>query len=441
MAGLAGLASVACGATALSPVAHPPAPTTASRTATTTVDPAPAAPADTTAIGVMVPGANAHAPFDTPRTLRGPAGSSVEVWARVSGARFETLTPTGDLLVSASAEGKILRLHPGIRPSDPPRISTVLSGLSSPQGLAFDHVEGTTILYVVEADRVERYRWTGTGVGAAKVIATLPGPASSPSYDHPLKNVVVGPDHTVYVDVASSADVAPADRTASPPRAVIDSFPPDGGGGTLVAQGVRNGDGLAFAPDGKLWTAVNERDDIAEPNGRVDQSYVNDHPPDELAVVGGARDLGWPYCNPVQGPGPDPYGSMALQPDAQTNRDGRALDCSTLSPIERGIPAHSAPLGLTFLEGSGVPRPWRDGAVIGAHGSNDHVPPKPGAVLWAPWRGSTLGPTQGLLEGFLSPGRDRWGKPVDAVAGADGAVYISDDKAGAIYRMVLPSAG
>ncbi len=431
----------ACGSSATTPVAAPHSPGVKAGPGppANPEPPAPPPPVAGSTVAVAVGAGNGAAPFDTARTLSAPAGTTVEAWARISGARFETWSPAGDLLVSVPSAGRIDRLHPGSQPGDPPTITTVVTNLSSPQGMAFDTLGAMTVLYVAEDKQVDRYPWTGTTVGSPTVVANLPDPARLGSYSHPLKDVVVGPDHRIYVDVASSANVAPGDRTATPPRAVIESFRPDGSGGIVVAQGVRNGDGLAFAPDGTLWTAVNERDNLVGPDGRVDQAYVNDHPPDDLASVGGGRDLGWPYCVPVLGRGADPLANMALQPDVQTNPDGRALDCAALRPIERGIAAHSAPLGLAFLEGSRLPTVWRAGAVVAAHGSFNRVPPRPGEVLWLPWEGSTLGPVQTMLGGFVSAGGERWGRPVDAVPGPDGALYVSDDTAGAIYRVSLPA--
>jgi glucose/arabinose dehydrogenase len=122
----------------------------------------------------------------------------------------------------------------------------------------------------------------------------------------------------------------------------------------------------------------------------------------------------------------------------QTNPTGAALNCATLAPVERGLPAHSAPLGLTFLEGSAVPAPWSAGAVVAVHGSWDRTPRRAPAVLWFPWQSATkmLGAEVSLVSGFQNPDGSRWGRVADAVAGPDGALYVTDDTAGAIYRLV-----
>ena len=178
------------------------------------------------------------------------------------------------------------------------------------------------------------------------------------------------------------------------------------------------------------------------------QAYVNDHPPDELARLAPGRDVGWPYCNPDPDVHPGrpgtamDMGNMRFDDDAQTNPGGTRVNCAKLTRIQRGIPAHSAPLGFHFLEGSSLPRPWSQGAVLGVHGSWDRVPPRAPGVLWFPWEAArhTLGPAVTIVSGFQLANGSRWGRAVDAVPGPDGALYVSDDTAGAIYRIV-PTKG
>lgn len=118
------------------------------------------------------------------------------------------------------------------------------------------------------------------------------------------------------------------------------------------------------------------------------------------------------------------------------------MDCGALTPIEVGLAAHSAPLGLDFLEGSEIGAPWTGGAVVAVHGSWDRQPPRPPAVLWMAWDSTseTLQPAITLVSGFQEADGTRWGRPVDAVPGPDGALYVSDDTAGAVYRLMPPTS-
>lgn len=170
---------------------------------------------------------------------------------------------------------------------------------------------------------------------------------------------------------------------------------------------------------------------------------MNNHPPDVVLPVTQGRDLGWPYCNPDQDLN-HPTGSLANVPfvaDAPTNPGGQHLDCAKLSELQVGLPAHSAPLGLAFLEGSKIPAPWSGGAVVAVHGSWNRQPPRAPAVLWMAWNAvrRSLMPSVAMITGFQNADGSRWGRPVDAIPGPDGALYVSDDTANAIYRF-MPSS-
>lgn len=129
---------------------------------------------------------------------------------------------------------------------------------------------------------------------------------------------------------------------------------------------------------------------------------------------------------------------MTFARDVQTNADGSELDCAALPPIEQSFGAHSAALGLSFVDG-GLPAPYDRGALAGVHGSWNREPPRAPEVSFFPWQNGTLGNQQTLVGGFQSDDGTRWGRPVAAVAGPDGAVYVSDDYADAIYRLAPPA--
>lgn len=400
---------------------------------------------------VTVPDGLGDSPFDEPRTALVPPGWSLAVWARVPDVRMATWAPDRSLLVSVPSAGQVLRLVPGA-PGQPPRTSVMIDGLDQPHGLTF---AGST-LYVAQSNRVDAWDYaaaTGGVTASRPVVTNLPDAKSADlrgAYAHALKSVAVGPDGAVYVSVGSTANVSPQDRDATPQRAAILRVPPGGGSPEPFARGVRNGTGLAVAPDGAVWTAVNNRDNLAYPFDRpygtddgsdlnhVIQGYVNDHPPEAIARLTPGRDLGWPYCHPDDDVQPGMAGSpqrAATPPyvrDVQTNADGSHLDCSTLAPVEQTMGAHAAPLGLSFtpgLPGMGA------GALIGVHGSWNREPARAPEVSFYPWDGHGLGDQRTLVGGFQAPDGSRWGRPVAAVQGPDGAVYVTDDQAGAIYRL------
>ncbi|MGH2938784.1 MAG: gluconolaconase [Solirubrobacterales bacterium] len=433
-AGILVLLLTACGSS------NPPAHTSSSP---------PAAGSQT--VTLAVPASMRGGELSEPHQLSVPKGWKASVWARPEGARMEAITPEGNLLVSTPSDGAVIELSGGTEAEGE---KVVLAGLESPQGLAFGKRGGEWVLYVGESDEIDAFPWRGGGeVGAQKVIAPdLPDEQPAGDDIHRQKDVVVAPDGRIYFDVGSSSNASPADRSYDPPRGVIDSVG-DGGDVQVVMTGVRNGEGLAVAPDGTVWTAINNRDEIPYPFhgaaeghdeafGAIVRSYVDNHPVDEVAPVTQGRDLGWPLCNPEQGKNTPP-GSLAdvpLIPDSVTNPGGKALDCSKLAPIEVGIPAHAAPLGMSFLDGTKVPAPWSGGAVVAAHGSWDRQEPRPPAVLWMRWdaKQRTLEPAQTLVSGFQEENGERWGRPVDVVPGPEGALFVSDDTAGAIYKLTPP---
>ncbi len=389
--------------------------------------PAPPVPASGKLVSapVGVPAGLATAPFDQPRKALIPDGWTISVWARIPKARLATWTPDGTLLVSVPASGQIVRLSQG-------RQATLLGDLDQPHGMAF---AGST-LYVAESDQIDAYDYVdGRAVNGRTVAAGLPD-ARSPdlqgAYAHALKSVAVGPDGAVYFSIGSTANISPQDRTANPPRATIMRIAPGGGPAQPFATGVRNGTGLAVAPDGSVWTAVNNRDNAPDAAGKVDVGYVNDHPPESLARLTPGRELGWPYCNPDGGPA-----DMPFIRDMTTNKDGSELDCSALAKVEQSMGAHSAPLGLSFTTGA-LPQPYADGALVGIHGSWNRKPPRAPEVSFFAWRDGALGDQQTLVGGFQSGDGSRWGRPVAAVVGPDGAVYVTDDDAGAVYRLAPP---
>jgi glucose/arabinose dehydrogenase len=367
--------------------------------------------------------------------VQAPPGWKVSVWAKVPGARLLAWTPDNKLLVSRPESGDVLALTDG-------KQETLVEGLNQPHGLAFD---GNT-LYVAESNQVDSFAYAAGKVSGKRVVVDgLPDDKSAElggKYAHALKSVAVGPDKSLYISIGSTGNISAEDRDADPERAAILRFR-DGKLETF-ARGVRNGTGLAVAPDGDVWTAVNNRDNTPIPyegddQGKVETSYVNDHPLEPLAKLTEGRDLGWPYCNPdpdVQ-PGQEDsalsYTDRPFVRDYDTNRDGSKLDCSKLPPVEQGMGAHSAPLGLSFA--AQVPGAYGAGALVGIHGSWNRKPPRPPEVSFFAWRNNKLGPQQTLLSGFQREDGSRWGRPVMAVQGPDQALYVSDDYAGAIYRV------
>jgi glucose/arabinose dehydrogenase len=423
--------------------------------AATSSGPAPKAATQTglAATSLAVPQGMGSAPFDVDRQVLIPSGWTMSVFARVPSARLAAWAPDNTLLVSVPENGTVVRLVPdgAGRATE----SVMLRGMNQPHGLTF---AGST-LFVAQSDRVDKFAYAdGKATDPRAVVTGLPD-AKSPElggqYAHALKSVAVGPDGSVYVSVGSTGNISADDLKANPPRASILRVPPGGGAAQPFAVGVRNGTGLAIAPDGAVWTAVNGRDNIQYPfdrpygdasgssKGQVIPDYVRDHPAEPLAKLTAGRNLGWPYCEPdadvdpgVQGSEQNPS-NVPFDIDVEMNPDGTLLDCSKLPKIEQTLGGHSAPLGLSFVDG-GLPGEFAHGALVGVHGSWNAQPPRAPEVSFFPWANGDLGRQQTLVGGFQATDGSRWGRPVGAVIGPDHAVYITDDQAGAVYRLAPP---
>lgn len=346
--------------------------------------------------------------FDLAR-LKTPPGFRISVFAEdIDGARMMVFSPGGVLLVSESGEGKVVALPDPKRSGKAARTVTVLDGLNEPHGLAF--YEGK--LYVAENDKVRRYDWDEANLRASnpKRLADLP-----PGGGHSTRTLLFH-GAKMYVSAGSSCNVC-LERDSR--RAAVMEFNPDGSGQKIFAKGLRNAVGLAVNPKtDTVWATINGRDWLGD-----------DLPPDvivDLSKEGG--DFGWPYC----------YGDRV--PDSNFTRPGDGR-CNHVIRPKVQMPAHSAPLGLAFYEGSEFPAEYRNNLFVAFHGSwNRSVPTGYKVVrVKLDGKGQPQGGVEDFITGWLAPGetkKGRWmGRPVGIIFGGNGVMYLSDDAGGVIYRI------
>lgn len=415
-------------------------------------------PAASLTVKVDVPASMRTSPFNIDRFLTIPPNFSIAVYARVSGARVVAAAPNGDLLVSNPGAGAVYLVRPSSTGGDP-TVTTWASGLYKPHDIVFHTINAQTYVYVAEGDKIARYTYStgdATGQGRQVLISGLPN-ASSPglggAYGHELKNIALDDNHQLYVSIASTCNVCLSDTQSNPVRASIYVYNADGTGGRIFARGLRNAEGLSLIPGtSTLWVVVNQRDNIAYPfhndwNGdgsddyaKVMQSYVDNHPPDEFTRVRDGGNYGWPFCNPNPD-SPSGMNDMPFDRDVEQNADGSRLDCTIADRINKGIQAHSAPLGLLFLQATNAPTAYRDGAVVPLHGSWNRAVRTGAKVVYFPWDPATQLPDQQIdfVSGWLESG-NYWGRPVDAAVDPNGNIYISDDQSGTIYKLTYSAA-
>ena len=408
-------------------------------------------PAASVAATVQVPASMRTSPFHVTRSLTVPPNFSIAVYTRISKPRFLAVMPNGNLLVSQPSTGKILLVRPAA--GGDPLISSFATGLRKPHDIVFHTIGATTYIYVGESHRISRYVYNPASLtaGARQDVVTGLPDASSPelngSYGHELKNLALDANNALYVSIASTCNACTSDTQSNPVRGAIYKYNADGTGGRLFARGIRNAEGLAFGPGtNDLWVAVNNRDNIAYPfndgsgnYGKVVPSYVDNHPPEEFTRVRDGGDYGWPFCNPNHD-SQSGYDNMPFDLDYQFNAAG-TVNCAAMDRITKGIQAHSAPLGLTFLHGTNFPSAYRSGAVIGLHGSWNRTVKTGYKVIHFPWDDVSHLPGNqiDLVSGWLS-GNSSWGRPVDIAVDAQGGMFISDDQSGTIYRLSYAAA-
>jgi glucose/arabinose dehydrogenase len=404
-------------------------------------------------VNVEVPESCRKPPFDRERALKIPKNAKISVVTRIGKARFLALSPQGDVLVSQPSSGKILVIRQASLPEQ--KVHELVGGLRLPHGMVFQRIGNTLYLYVGESNRISRFVYSSDTLSQANeeiVVPNLPD-SSSPdlggSYGHELKNIAIGPDQKLYVDIASATNADPSDTRSDPIRSAIYRYDLDGKNRKLVATGIRNAEGLDFRPGtNELWAVVNERDNVVYPfkngpgqnqsnlNGRVIRSYVDDHPPDEFIRVKEGANYGWPFANPDPDHGMD---RMPFDPDYDTNRDWSQFPEDSFTRIDKGIQAHSAPLGFSFLPVAKVPSSYRSGAAVALHGSWDRSRKTGYKVIFFPWLPSgEPGAQVDLVAGWLDDQTQRaWGRPVDVIPDSEGNLLISDDESGTIYKLAF----
>jgi glucose/arabinose dehydrogenase len=314
--------------------------------------------------------------------------------ADVANARVIVQAPTGELVVSQMFESKVSRLsdHDGDRVFE--ERTPILRNVEVPHGLAFVG----NVLYVATTDQILRLDpwWDGA---SARAVAALPGDGK-----HVTRTLSLGPDGNLYVSIGSSCDAC-VEQDAR--RASILRFHPDGGPLEPVASGIRNAVGMTWSPyDGRLWVTENGRNDLGD-----------DLPPDEIDVVRVGADYGWPDC----------YGDR-VPVDARVP-PGRCADTESPAML---LPAHIAPLGLTFYDAEGLPGDYRGSLLVALHGSSERSAPVGYELVRVPFRDGQPQAPQTFVRGWLV-NDDSWGRPMDPFVAQDGTIYLSDDKGGVVY--------
>jgi glucose/arabinose dehydrogenase len=354
-------------------------------------------------------GGSAPPPESLGTRIRAREGLSVGLFAEgIPNARFLRFTPAGDLLVSQPREGRVLLLErdaDGDGRADGRRV--VLEGLDRPHGLEIH--DGW--LLVAEGSAIGRVRFDAASRTLSgeytHVVSGLPTGGN-----HWTRSVRIGPDGWMYLSIGSSCNVC---EESDPRRAAILRYRPDGSGGETFATGLRNAVGFDWRPGtGELYATDNGRDLLGD-----------DFPPCELDLVVAGGFYGWPYANGANVPDPD-LGA------------GREEQIRNAIPPAHGFRAHNAPLGIAFVRRRDAPADLSGSALVALHGSWNRTRKDGYKVVSLHWKPDGSIEERDFLVGFEQDG-DVIGRPVDVAEGPDGAFYVSDDYAGAVYRVASPA--
>jgi glucose/arabinose dehydrogenase len=332
-----------------------------------------------------------------------PPGFVIHVFVQgLDDPRMLAIGPDGALYVAERGAGRILRLPDQDGNGLPDTQQVVAQGLNAPSSLAF-YQDGS--LYVAETRRILRLSQPDAQGIFQKQDVIVDG---LPSGGHSTRTVLFSPDYsTLFVSIGSSCNVC---VESDQRRAAIMAYNPDGSQARLYARGLRNAVGITFRPGtDELWATNNGRDLLGD-----------DLPPETINLVEQGDDFGWPGCHA-----------------------GRIIDlkfgglqgCRGVKAPVVEMQAHSAPLGLTFYQGSQFPQAYHGDLFVAFHGSWNRSVPTGYKLVRIPMQGGSPGAVQDFATGWLLADGSNWGRPVDVITGSDGSLYLSDDAGGKIYRI------
>ncbi len=363
-----------------------------------------------------------------------PAGFKIELFADgLSGPRQMRVAPNGDIFISETGAGRIRVLRAADGSAKPSANEIYASGLHQPFGIAFfPSGNNPQWVYVAETDRIVRFPYNPGDLTASQkpetVVAELPH-----GFGHSTRDIAFTfGDNRMLVSVGSESNDAQGMR--DPPggvpsfidrhslgaswgseanRADVLAFDPDGKNLTVFATGIRNCVGLAVHPkSGDAYCSTNERDGLGD-------NLV----PDYVTRVREGAFYGWPWY--YIGDNEDPH-HLGQRPDLK----GKVTVPDVL------LQPHSASLGLVFYEGNAFPGEYSGDAFVAEHGSWNRSKRTGYKIIRVRLQdGVPTGEYQDFVTGFVVSDSEVWGRPVGVAVAHDGALLISEDGNGTIWRI------
>lgn len=330
-----------------------------------------------------------------------PPGFRIDLVARVPSAREMTVSPGGTLFVG-SREGSVYAVPDIGKGSRAGKVVTIANGLDMPVGVDFR--DGS--LYVSAVSRVLRYDDIESRLDSPPRPVVVNGTFPT-ARAHGWKFIRFGPDGYLYVPVGAPCNICESD---DPRFATIMRMKPDGGGLEVYASGIRNTVGFDWHPvTRELWFTENGRDWMGD-----------DLPPDELNhAPRKGLNFGYPYCHGADTPDPE---------------FGKKRSCGEFVPPAIKLGPHAAALGMRYYTGDMFPERYRNQIFIAEHGSWNRSRKIGYRVSLVRLEGNRAVDYEVFADGWEKDDRN-WGRPVDVQVAPDGSLLVSDDYAGAIYRI------
>ena len=334
-----------------------------------------------------------------------PPGFTISVYAEVPNARSMTVSPSGIVYVGNKDGNKVYAVADENRDGKADKVYTVASGLHKPNGVAFrdGSLYIATVSTILRIDNIE----ANLSAPAKPVVVYDKYPKDE---HHGWKFIAFGPDGKLYVPVGAPCNIC---ESNNPVYASITRMNADGTGMEVIASGIRNSVGFSWHPsNGQLWFTENGRDNLG-----------NDVPGDELNTAPNTgMHFGYPYCH--QGNIPDP-------------EFGKEKNCSDYTPPVQVLDPHVAALGMRFYTAGNFPVEYKNQIFIAEHGSWNRTTPLGYRVTLVKLdAGGKAISYSNFAEGWLQSDGKVLGRPVDVQVMADGAMLVSDDYSGVIYRII-----
>ena len=372
-------------------------------------------------------GANANAIKENLKKIKLPPGFKIDLFAIVPDARHMAVAPSTNMLFVGTRKTSVWAVTDRNSDGVADEVKSFAPSLkfTNPNGVCWTK-DG--FLIVAEHNRVltfpaAEFFYEGPDVAVGEVVPQGKlVPPEEESYNHGARTCRVSDDGKLYVTLGQPYNVQPRDKVAMYEQLGIGGMVRmnlDGSGREVVARGVRNSVGMDINPKDKtVWFTDNQTDGMGD-----------DTPPGELNHItkGGGEHFGYPYIhgNNVQ------IAGTAAAPDL---KDMKPPANWTKPQIE--FPAHQAQLGMTFYNGKMFPASYQGGIFVASHGSWNRSKPTGGLINFVSLKADgSADKSVVFAEGFLDENGIYRGRPVDVAVMKDGSLLISDDFAGAIYRV------